>query len=598
MSSELNQSPEADLRRRKRRGWLIIGACFAGLLALFGWSLFGPNPPLVVSKQTTYITSPLRPDGTPDYEAYLLSKQNRKLPRQENAAVVMWQLQGPGSSYDRVDAEEWRLLEQELGSLAPDEGIGRLNLSSQLELTEAIRVWLGDQRRKSKQPQIWDDIHPGDVIGVTYDRRWTKSELPPMAEWVKAREAAFNRYLEGARRTGFYSPQPLYLNEQRESLVEMVHLGIGLRRDVARIHGLRGYHAWGERDYPLAAEHFAATLLWAKHFDESDYLVDALVSIAIHSMGYSAIQEFAADPAVSAADLIKLVKATAATSPSQFGRIFRAGERFFGIEFALQAINDPSILERDFYLNEPSRLARFLAPTRIDSTPVLELLNQQFDQLDAITKVTTHSKRQTAIHNWEFQLDQMEGKGISGETLFQLLGPSSRSQLFSEQLSAAILPAVAPVFAANDRHGAQRQLTLVTLALAIHRVEQGAFPEKLSDLVPSLAATLQVDTFQGKPLGYQRTDDGFLLYSFGPNGVDDGGDRHANAQGVSIDVSKKAGIVIDGLNASTGLGPIKESADDFSVRLPRPVEPWPWEINAANLKAIEGTDGAVELSAP
>jgi len=124
MTTELHQSPEVDLRRRKRRGWLIIGACFAGLLALFGWSLFGPNPPLVISKQTTYITSPLRPDGTPDYEAYLLSKQNRKLPREENAAVVMLQVFGPALNwYGPVNEESWRLWQKELGDLTLPQGL-------------------------------------------------------------------------------------------------------------------------------------------------------------------------------------------------------------------------------------------------------------------------------------------------------------------------------------------------------------------------------------------------------------------------------------------------------------------------------------------
>ena len=43
------------------------------MLALFLYQLFGPNPKIIISPQTTFITSPLRPDGLPDYEKYMLN---------------------------------------------------------------------------------------------------------------------------------------------------------------------------------------------------------------------------------------------------------------------------------------------------------------------------------------------------------------------------------------------------------------------------------------------------------------------------------------------------------------------------------------------
>lgn len=595
MSNELHQSPEVDLRRRKRRGWLIIGACFAGLLGLFGWSLFGPNPPLVVSKQTTYITSPLRPDGTPDYEAYLLSKQNRKLPREENAAVVMWQLQGPGSSYTRVNADNWRLLEQELGSLAPEAGVGRLSLINQPELTDAIKQWLDDQRKISKQPQIWDDVYPDDVIAFGYDKHWSSKEVPPLAEWVKTREAAFQQYLVGAKRPGFYAPSPSYLDDRGESLANQAFAEVGVRRDVARVHGLRGYHAWGENDYASAATHFAATLQWAKHFERSEYLVDALVAIAIQGIGYTAIQNFAADPEISAEDLEVLQQATFATSPRLLGQVFRGGERFFSLDCALQAWESPVFLN-EFSMDGKS-ISTLYSRTRIDINPALELLNEYYDRLNRIAKIKSYPLRRVEIEKLIAETDRFDVAELNWKNIYRFANPPTRNEAFAETLLFFLSTWDTEVFAADDRHEAQREFTLVTLALALHRIKHGAYPEKLADIQPPLPANLKADTFQGKPLGYRRTEEGFLLYSFGPNGVDDGADCHANAPIVSRGVSKKAGIEIDAPNAPTGIGTIKESADDYSLRLPRPVEPWPWEVNAANLKAMEGTE-AFEVIEP
>ncbi len=65
----------------------------------------------------------------------------------------------------------------------------------------------------------------------------------------------------------------------------------------------------------------------------------------------------------------------------------------------------------------------------------------------------------------------------------------------------------------------------MSAALSVFRAENGHYPEKLDELVPGMVAALPIDIFSGKPPIYKADDDraGFLLYSVGQNGVDDGG---------------------------------------------------------------------------
>ena len=44
-------------------------------------------------------------------------------------------------------------------------------------------------------------------------------------------------------------------------------------------------------------------------------------------------------------------------------------------------------------------------------------------------------------------------------------------------------------------------------------------------LVPDYLAAVPIDPYSGRPLVYRRTGDGYLLYSVGLDGVDDGGQR-------------------------------------------------------------------------
>jgi hypothetical protein len=68
-----------------------------------------------------------------------------------------------------------------------------------------------------------------------------------------------------------------------------------------------------------------------------------------------------------------------------------------------------------------------------------------------------------------------------------------------------------------------RSLTKLAIVLHIYRLENGQYPERLQDLVPKYLPRLPEDLFSGQPPIYRRTEKGFVLYSVGPNGKDDGG---------------------------------------------------------------------------
>ncbi len=63
-------------------------------LILFLLHLFQPSPPIIVGRDTTYITEPLTADGLPDYEAYLRDLGRKDVTPDNNAAVLVWQASG------------------------------------------------------------------------------------------------------------------------------------------------------------------------------------------------------------------------------------------------------------------------------------------------------------------------------------------------------------------------------------------------------------------------------------------------------------------------------------------------------------------------
>src|SRR4051812_30642624 len=76
--------------RKKPSVFWWLGGVFLLLTLVSLFQLFGPGPAIIISPQTTYITEPLRANGLPDYEQYILELSRADVTTQNNAAALMW----------------------------------------------------------------------------------------------------------------------------------------------------------------------------------------------------------------------------------------------------------------------------------------------------------------------------------------------------------------------------------------------------------------------------------------------------------------------------------------------------------------------------
>jgi hypothetical protein len=91
-------------------------------------------------------------------------------------------------------------------------------------------------------------------------------------------------------------------------------------------------------------------------------------------------------------------------------------------------------------------------------------------------------------------------------------------------MAKMLSPALARAESRAARSQTMNYLTITVCALERHRLAQGAYPEKLEQLVPKFMSKPLLDPMNAQPFHYRRTDDGwFLLYSVGEDGKDDGG---------------------------------------------------------------------------
>ena len=90
-------------------------------------------------------------------------------------------------------------------------------------------------------------------------------------------------------------------------------------------------------------------------------------------------------------------------------------------------------------------------------------------------------------------------------------------------LAAILLPALSRSQEAPARVQALGRLAETSLAIERYRLTRGELSATLEALVPEHLASVPIDPFSGQAVMYRRGGVGYLLYSWGPNGVDDGG---------------------------------------------------------------------------
>ena len=69
-----------------------------------------------------------------------------------------------------------------------------------------------------------------------------------------------------------------------------------------------------------------------------------------------------------------------------------------------------------------------------------------------------------------------------------------------------------------------RDLERLAIAIAGFHAQAGRWPNELSELFPDFTETIPRDRFSGQALIYRASQSGYVLYSVGRNGKDDGGE--------------------------------------------------------------------------
>lgn len=184
---------------------------------------------------------------------------------------------------------------------------------------------------------------------------------------------------------------------------------------------------------------------------------------------------------------------------------------------------------------------------------ILQRGNTVFDRMVAAARARPWTESKNAMTAISTDLRKLNAKRQDPRSIAVsvAIGGSRHAitYYFGNHLIWTLVPAFTAAVEAERREDAHIEVTKLGYLLAAYRADHAKYPTTLLDLVPEYVKEVPPDPFTGHPFVYRKADGGYLLYSLGANGIDEGGrgyddddkktDEYEGGDDVSLEVSSE-----------------------------------------------------------
>jgi len=478
---------------------------------------------LTISKETTYITEPLRKDGYVNYVAALNQRFRAGATPENNASVLFLHAMGPSEIDPKHRDEYFKLLG--IPPL-PERGDYFVTLENYAQGLKDM-----EQRVAKEDEEKWQVIYQKQLTPAM-KRPWSKKEFPLLAGWLAANEKPLALLVVASQRPRRFDPLYPENGCAIEALLPTVHQ----YRNAARALTARAMFRAEEGKVSEAWADLLACHRLARLAGQGPTLVEGLVGFAVDGIACAGDQGLLQHARLTTAQIARMRAEfdKLPPSPKMVDKV-NVGERFIYLDcvgmIARDGIGSITGLTGGIGGSKPKGMFDSLidstATAAIDWDRVLRMGNSWYDrEADAAGK-PTRAEREKAFRKIDDDIRKLAASAKDWKSLDFLLllgGPRSAiSDRIGQMLVSLFLPVTRPCFNADDRGAMQFDLIKLAFALAAHRADHGTYPTKLADLVPKYAVEIPQDIFSESELHYRQEPGGYLLYSVGQNGKDDGG---------------------------------------------------------------------------
>lgn len=501
---------------------------------------------VTISKETTYITEPLRPDGYPDYVAELNRRFSDGVTPENNAVVLFWKALGP-----RLISEKYRNRHFQMLGIPPLPEKGNYFVS----LDDYAKLHKDAKRFKAAESIMRTDVHDPlrTDLEAALKRPWSKEEFPLLADWLATNEAPMSLLVDASKRSRCYDA----MISENYSLVDgsivgdnsVLNIILALldchenvfmpltARAMQRIREGKLDAAWED----LLACHRLARLMGQEAcpvYVHVAFRMDRIADMGDIALVQSSeltrtqIERMRHDrvrlpPMPKLADKINLCErftfldSMMLVAKKGLNELFRVGLLVRKLDDSDRGMPSPCEGWHKWVCDALGRLL-------IDWDSVLRIGNFWYDKEVAACRRPTQRERRASLVAIDNEIGRLfcSVKHPFSSAVSTLLDPFRSMSRWTGYASVGMfLPAfrTGQLTKEEDTWMMQSELTNAAIALAAYRADHGTYPATLAGLVPKYVAEMPKDIFNDADLHYRQEGGGYLLYGVGWNGEDNGG---------------------------------------------------------------------------
>lgn len=495
--------------RPKRRAKAVIFWLLLVLVGAYIASVLIPPPQVIleVSPDTTFFTEPLREDGTVDLAAAINQRNGERFGEGTNAAVYIARAFDIGQSTGDRSAE---LTYKALALPWPAEKAPYLPL----------RVYA--EQRGTDDDGAYEFQRQLDSIVV---QPWTSDEHPDLVEWIEANAAAV-QMIEAAASSDYYLWPIAISDEPDATLFDVRYAPLGDIREAAGIHLALALRADSSESTTRKWNHVITVARLGRLIADGNTMVDRLVAASLVSKASETATVLLQGGDLSEGLAKWIGQQLAELQPWPDMHLAYTHEtRLAGVS-AFQSLYRQQLTGDLSGDDEAGRFALF------DVNAALRRADVWYDRVDAAFTQPTFRLRYGALGDVMSDFEKVIETWRDDNKALLVLGltctPSPvKQRIATDRVYRLVMAITMPDISRAillDGNGRVR-VALLQTAIALHRyqLQAGRYPESLDALVPEFLDALPIDLFSDEPLIYRREGDGFVLYSVGPNFIDDGG---------------------------------------------------------------------------
>ena len=370
---------------------------------------------------------------------------------------------------------------------------------------KAVTLYVENPQWLNKNRAVW----PTDLNDV---------ELKSLSDWLGANQDAFKVLREGSQRPDFWNE---YQSDETELNLDLVANAMEILpayKSLARAMRWQIQYEADNGDIETAWSNCVALTKFSGHLQGHGLLIEQLVGIAIEGLAKS-IAFTLLDRVAVPADVLKNAQEEL---DRQFGRqepvISLEAEKVFWYDQIQRTFTDDG-------QGGGRMLARGMAYVLTDDWKQNLWRFISFnhpDRKDAVTKIDKYFMKTDEL--FALSPRDLQNEGIDANEWAEALQLSFMLKMQG--------PAHYRVGQITWRMRTGREALLTVLAVMRFEKEKGRYPASLDELVKAgYLKKLPMDPYSDGPLVYRRTESGFLLYSFGRNLKDDGGELGLSSRG-------------------------------------------------------------------